>query len=264
MQYLKLRVVNTISYAVMIVINVCANIVPIGNGTTAEVSAKYNNLFTPAGYTFSIWLVIYVLMGVFVLYQWSLLSRDEKQITKDINRNSLLFSLTCLINSLWIFVWHYDMIMLSVVLIVLLLVTLITIQGRFTIKCGDDNGRKFSLIGFDIYTGWIAAASIANVSAWLVSIGWNGFNVSSEIWMIILVLIGTVIGSLFSIVSGKYFSTIAMVWAYIGILVNISPIKNLSIFIPATICVCIVIMMVVAIKGIVSCYSKHKASEPVI
>jgi len=84
MQYLKLRVINTISYAVMIVINVCANIVPIGIGTTADVSAKYNNLFTPAGYTFGIWLVIYVLMGIFVLYQWLLLSNDEKQITKDI------------------------------------------------------------------------------------------------------------------------------------------------------------------------------------
>jgi magnesium-transporting ATPase (P-type) len=46
---------------------------------------------------------------------------------------------------------------------------------------------------FGIYLGWICIATIANVTTLLVNAGWNGFNISQEVWTIIMILTGTVI-----------------------------------------------------------------------
>ncbi len=58
-----------LTYVVMIAMNVAANALPINGRTTAAVSDSYPNLFAPAGITFAIWGVIYLLLGAHVLYQ---------------------------------------------------------------------------------------------------------------------------------------------------------------------------------------------------
>ena len=45
-----------------------ANIIPLGGVTTGELSDLYGNLFTPAGYMFSIYGVICLILAVFSYY----------------------------------------------------------------------------------------------------------------------------------------------------------------------------------------------------
>ena len=61
-----------ITYLAMITINALANILPINNMTTGDISDKYGNLFAPAGITFSIWGLIYLLLAAYVVYQFGL------------------------------------------------------------------------------------------------------------------------------------------------------------------------------------------------
>lgn len=63
---------NTAAFAAVLAVNALANLLPIGGKTTGEISEQYANLFTPAGYTFAIWGLIYLLLGIFVVYGWGL------------------------------------------------------------------------------------------------------------------------------------------------------------------------------------------------
>ena len=55
-----LKILNLLFYLLMIGANALANTNIFGQATTGEISAKYSNLFTPAGITFAIW-ALYIL-----------------------------------------------------------------------------------------------------------------------------------------------------------------------------------------------------------
>ena len=62
-----------ITYLAMVITNYLANALPLNGRRTGDISDAYPSLFTPAGITFSIWGVIYLLLGAHVLYQLGLL-----------------------------------------------------------------------------------------------------------------------------------------------------------------------------------------------
>ena len=72
--------------------------------------------------------------------------------------------------------------------------------------------------GFDIYLGWIIAATIANISVWLVKTGWGRFGLSEVFWTVAILLIGAAIGVCVVIIGRNRLAGCAVIWAYIGIL----------------------------------------------
>ena len=214
-----LKIINTVSFAVTVAVNALANLLPIGIGTTGEVSEKYPNLFTPAPITFAIWGVIYALTGLFILRQWGIFGSRE-QGEREAEAVGLWFAFSCAMNVGWIFAWHFDRIPLSTLLIVGLLFCLAMIGKRIS----DEKRRDLSYLAvnvtFDLYFGWIIAAVIANVTVLLVSLKWNGFGISVSVWTCLVLTVGAVIGAAASYVSRKWFSTFAVIWAYVGILIR--------------------------------------------
>lgn len=211
--------INTAAFAVMILVNALANLIPIGGKTTGEISEAYPNLFTPAPISFSIWGVIYLLMLGFVLYQWELFdfgtysSVHREQI-------GLMFFFSCVLNTLWILLWHTDSIYFSSISIIMLLVSLALIVLNTDRKNIPVVGRLFVNAGFDIYFGWIIAATIANISVCLTKAGWNGFGLPEEFWTVVVILAGTGIAYAAVSVSHLHLSACAVIWAYIGILIK--------------------------------------------
>ncbi|MGW8181226.1 MAG: hypothetical protein ACWGQW_21050 [bacterium] len=63
------KIANIIGFLTVIIVNGAANALPLNGETTAEVSDRYGNLFTPAGYVFAIWGAIYLLLAAFTYYQ---------------------------------------------------------------------------------------------------------------------------------------------------------------------------------------------------
>lgn len=91
------QVAAAVSYVAMIAINALANTLPINGRTTGGVSDAYQNLFAPAGLTFAVWGVIYLLLGAHVLYQLGLFHDDSRQTSGRaalLQRVGVLFSLT--------------------------------------------------------------------------------------------------------------------------------------------------------------------------
>lgn len=215
----SLRIINTVFFAAMIAVNALANLLPLGIGTTGAVSVKYPTLFTPAPVTFAIWGVIYLLMGVFLLYQWGAFDPKGKS-EQTVSAIGLSFAVGCAMNIGWIFSWHFGAIPLSMLFMLGLLVSLSFTVGRMAKNAEKGLLRKLTQIGFDLYLGWIIAASIANVSVLLVSLGWNRFGLSQSFWTCAVLLAASVIGSLPTLLRSRYFSTAGVAWAFIGILIK--------------------------------------------
>jgi len=220
-----LQSLNVLAFAVTVIVNALANSLPLNGRTTAEVSNTYFTLVTPAGYVFSIWGVIYMLLLVFAVFQ-ALPGQREKPFLKQI---SILFILSGVFNVVWLFLWHYDQIVLSVALMFALLATLIAIYLRLGIgKTSATLKEKVCVhLPFSVYLGWITVASIANVSSALVSIQWNGFGLANDTWAVLVIAVALLI-TLAVIATRKDIAySLVLVWALIGIAVNQSAYQNI-------------------------------------
>lgn len=215
------KVHTTVTFIVMIVVNALANIIPFNGLTTGQVSDSYPNLFTPAPLTFSIWGVIYILLAGYILYQYGFLCKKESAFSKDLmEKIGILFTISSMANTGWMFVWHYKSIGISVVLMLVILVCLILINLS-TAKAELTNKEKILIrLPFSIYFGWITVATIANVTAFLVGIGWNGFGLPDWLWTIAVLIVGLLIAGLTMFKNQNLGYGIVVIWAYIGILIK--------------------------------------------
>lgn len=216
-----LKIFVALSYLVMIVVNALANILPINGNNTGVVSNAYPNLFAPAAITFSIWGLIYLLLAAYTLYQFGLFQKDQDKSRAELFKEiGIYFSITSVANILWIFSWHYRLISLSLLLMLVILFYLIKIadllqKQKFSIK-----ETFFIKAPFSIYFGWITVATIANVTTFLVSQSWNGFGLSDQLWMILILLVGAAIGITRTLKDKNIFYGAVLIWAYLGILIK--------------------------------------------
>ena len=166
------QVAVVFAYISTIVVNALANLVPIGGLTTGELSDQFDVFFVPAGYVFSIWSLIYLGLGAYVVYQAIPAQRDHSRLRSI----GWLFVLSCVFNSGWIFLWHYQLVGLSILVMLGILATLIAIYARLypSYSVASWAEKIMTHWSFRIYLGWITVATIANATTFLDSIGYGG------------------------------------------------------------------------------------------
>lgn len=229
-------------YLIMILVNAAANTLPINGITTGQVSDFYSNIFAPAGITFAIWGLIYLLLGIFTVFQ--LFTADEKsKMLKPVN---IMFMTSSVVNSIWIIAWHYQTIWLTVILMLTLLFSLIRIADLIKSLKLDKKDKLIIKIPFGIYFGWITIATIANMTVLFVSIGWKNLIVPDYVWMIIILMVGVVIFSLRMIKDENLAYGLVSIWAYIGILIKHTSISGFNYLYPRVIyavVICIALLL---------------------
>jgi benzodiazapine receptor len=220
-----LQSLNVLVFAVTVIVNSLASSLALNGRTTAEVSDLYFTLVTPAGYVFSIWGVIYTLLLIFAVFQ-ALPSQREKPFLQQIN---VLFVLSGVLNVVWLFLWHYDQIVLSVAVMFALLATLIAVYLRLGIGKASVTLKEkvFVHLPFSVYLGWITVASIANVASALVSIQWDGFGLASETWAVLVIAVALLITLAVIATRRDIAYSLVLVWALVGIAVNQSAYQNI-------------------------------------
>lgn len=214
-----LRWVNILAFILTIVVNgLAGSTTLIGGKVTAEVSNANPTLITPAGYVFTIWGIIYILLGAFVIYQ-ALPRTQGRTFQKKIG---WLFVLSSAFNVAWIFLWQYEYLSASIVMMFLLLSTLSLIYLRLGAgKPKVLTGEKLAVhIPFSVYLGWITVASIANVAVALVAANWDGFGISAQIWATIAVAIALLAALSVIAVRRDVAYALVIIWALVGIGVN--------------------------------------------
>ena len=223
---LPLKIIVAITYVIMVAMNALANILPINGVNTGQVSDFYENLFAPAGLTFAIWGVIYLLLLFYVVYQFGLFQNGSDPYREQMLRTiGIYFSISSILNSIWILAWHYDYIGISLILIVGVLLSLIFINQHTKRSDLSFKDKFFVRLPFSIYFGWITVATIANVTTFLVKIGWNGFGISDEVWTIAVLIVGLIISLVTIIKNRDFFYGLVIIWAYAGIYI-----KHISFF----------------------------------
>jgi len=184
----------------VIAVNALANILPINGYNTGQISAFYPNAFVPAGFTFSIWGVIYLLLLSYTIgfTYYTLKQEQYPKAFAFIERINIYFLLTCAFNMTWILAWHYLQIELSLVIMLLFLITLIQLFLKSsTIVHELTTTQKFILqTPFIVYLGWISVATIANSTALLVAYQWNGFGMPPVYWSAAMILIALLLAVL--------------------------------------------------------------------
>lgn len=220
-----LKILAGMAYLAMVVVNFLANSLPINNRSTGAISDAYPNLFAPAGLTFSIWGLIYLMLALYVLYQFvsfgKHVSKKKEELLKRVNT---FFIATSIANICWIFAWHYDFIALSLIIMAILLILLIKIADTLRIEKMTPREELFVSTPFSLYFGWITVAAIANTTVFLVSLGWDGFGIADFVWTSIILLVGALIGLLRMRKDKNIVYGLVLIWAYLGILLkHVSP-----------------------------------------
>ena len=246
--YNTIKIVVAVTYLFMIIMNGLANSIPINGVTTGEVSGSYPDLFAPASITFAIWGLIYLLLAAYTLYQFGFFRQDKGGGRAELFTTiGIYFSISSVANGLWILAWHYYSIGFSLLLMLVILVNLILIANRLSREEFNLQEKLLIRLPFSIYFGWITVATIANITTYLVSIGWGGFGISEQIWTILILFVGVAIAGARMIRDRDVAYGLVIIWAYAGIWIKHASESGFAGQYPAVISavtVCILLLLV--------------------
>ncbi len=216
-------VLNMLGYILVIVVNGLANALPLNGITTGDISDLYPNYFTPAGFTFGIWGAIYLFLGFFILRQTAYYF-SYRSLPVEIEKIGYLFFFSCLMNIAWIVAWHFLYITLSFIIMLLLLASLVIIYLR--LRDGHLAGRRApSLLDFwsmhapfRLYLGWITAATLANLTVFLIHRGFDAMTTLGVAWASTMVFVAMILGLLVLIIKRDVIYAGVLLWTFVGIL----------------------------------------------
>ncbi len=214
---LPIIILNIVALAVTLLLNTLATTLPLGGRTTAEISDSFKILFVPAGYVFSIWGLIYLALIGFAVFQ----ALPAQQHNRWVRATDGWFLLTCLANSLWLLLWQYGFYPPTLVLMLTLLAALIVIYRRLAaLGPAEAASRWLVRIPFSLYLGWITVATVANASAVLVDLGWDGSPLTQVTWTVLMIAVAAGLALLMPYRHRDLTYAGVVVWALIGILVK--------------------------------------------
>jgi hypothetical protein len=210
-----------------IVVNVLADTLPINGLNTGAISDRFKVYFVPAGYVFAIWGVIYIGLIAFAIFQAIPSQRENPRL----RATGWWISLGGLANIAWIFLWHYELFSLTLIAMLVLLGTLIiTYLGLGTGRSTVSKAETWAVrVPFSIYLGWITVATIANITELLYFLNWDGFGLSAEVWMYIILVAVFVIATLMNFSRRDIAYTAVILWALAGISVKFANIPAIAI-----------------------------------
>lgn len=205
--------INLVFLVLTLVVNTLGAVGIINGLSQKQISDMYVTLITPGPATFSIWSVIYSLLILSMIVM--IVKKNDPYYQKAIDQISTLFRVSCLLNIAWIIAFSYVLVEISSLFILGFVITL-ALLGMKLLDIRE--GRRWLLpLSFGLYSGWLFIATVVNFAAALVKLGWNGFDLSPEVWGIIMlsVAILLLIGVLLKLRNAVF--PLPVAWAYLGI-----------------------------------------------
>jgi benzodiazapine receptor len=214
-----IQVLNIVLFLAILAVNTLASTVGINGRLTGALSDAIPNLFVPAGLTFSVWGVIYIGLLLFIIGQSRGLFSRGKDAPEAVKKIGWLFALSSVGNIGWLLLWHWELVGVSVIAMLVLLGSLIAIHEKLAVgRAPSAQAERWLFrVPFSLYLGWITVATIANITAFLVKAGWNGFGVQPEAWTVIVIAAAALIT--LSVLATRRNAAYALVvlWALAGI-----------------------------------------------
>jgi hypothetical protein len=217
----NLTLLNLLSVILVIIVNYFSQTLQLNNNTIGSLSQEYRNLFTPEGYAFSIWGIIFLALLAYSGYQVYVAFFSNLDDDFIINTGPW-FAIANFANAGWVVVWLYEFTGLSVIFMFIILFSLIMVILKTRMELWD---APLSTIAFTwwpicLYAGWITVATIANVASYLAKIGWDGWFFTERQWTIVMIVIAVVINLLIIYRRNMREFAAVGIWALIAIYVR--------------------------------------------
>ncbi len=212
--------INTTVVIAVIFWNYWSNTGVINGNTVGGLSDNYANLFTPAGYAFAIWGLIFLGLLVLVVDQLRLAFKGGAH-GETILQIGPWLTIANLGNAAWLWFWLHERTGFSVVIMLVILFSLIQVVLRLNMERWDAPLSVIATVWWPIclYSGWISVATIANVSAWLASIEWVA--VFTEVhWTVIMISVAGLLNLLMIFTRNMREFAAVGVWAIVAIAVR--------------------------------------------
>jgi len=212
---------NAVGLLLTLVMNGLANALPLNGKATGELSDLYPNLFVPAGLTFSIWGVIYLLLFGFVGFELVCAFRGRGHRAA-LDAVGPWFFVSCLANSSWIVAWHWVRPGVALGLMLLLLASLLGMSLRLYAARNRRDGLARLLVDIpvSVYLGWISVATIANATALLVYAGHAELPPGPVFWTVTMITVATFLAALMSVLRRDRAFAAVVAWALLGIVIK--------------------------------------------
>lgn len=221
MENKKYAWINGIMLVCTVVVNYLSNTGIVQGNTMKTVSDEYFTRFTPAGYAFSIWGVIYLSLACFVVYS-TVHAFKRREPLQALQRIGWWFALSCLANMCWVLAWLSHYTLLSVFIMAVLLLSLLVIVVRLQLSITKTSIKHYWLISFpfSLYAGWISLAIIANVASLLMKYDWNGFGLTDGTWAMILIFIAGFLNVLMVVKRNMRAYGVVGIWGLLAVAAN--------------------------------------------
>lgn len=211
-------IINALSVVLVLMVNYYSQAFGINGNSVGGLSGEYANLFTPAGYAFAIWGIIFLLLIGYVVFQIRAIFFNGKYY-HEYEQTGWWFAVVNVLNATWVIVWLYEWTGVSVLVMAAMLYGLVRIVVNTNMERWDAPLQVIAFIWWPIciYAGWIAVAMIANVSALLAKVGWDGAGLSEVSWTIIMIVIATLVNLSMIVMRNMREFALVGVWALIAI-----------------------------------------------
>lgn len=215
-----------LSVLATLVVNGLANALPINGLTTGEISDRFEVFFTPAGYVFAIWGLIYVGLIGLAIYQALPAQQDNPRLSR--SRSWLAWSGVA--NVAWLLLWHYEVFPLTLIAMLAILGTLIMAYLRLEVGLTPvtPGERWLVRLPVGIYLGWISVATIANATVLLDYFGWSGWGINPEAWALIMIFVALILGWTLAVSRRESAYALVLVWAFAGIAVRNAAVSSVA------------------------------------
>lgn len=212
---------NTLTFALMLLVNSAGSVGWLGGApTVAEVSAQYPNLLTPAGYAFSIWGIIYIVLAIYLAFQWQGYLRNDN--SQSLEPSGLWFTASNIFNTLWIIAWVNNEIGLSVLLILGLFISLSMLVVNLRMELDDVPVHIIFFVWWPIciYIGWITLALPVNIVVLLTTAFVSPPVLSGSTWGVIALAMITTVYLLWTYKRNMREASLVGIWGFIAVAVN--------------------------------------------
>ena len=211
---------NLVIIIALIAWNYAANASGINGNTIGSLSREFYNLFTPAGYAFSIWGIIFLGLIAHGIFQVRV-AFSQRPGNDFILQMGPWLIIANLANGLWVYFWLMEKTGLSVLMMLIILVSLVIIILRLNMERWDAPLKIIFWVWWPLclYSGWIAVATIANFAAWFVKIDFQPWF-SETAWTVIMILVATILNFFMIITRNMREFALVGVWALAAISVR--------------------------------------------
>ena len=251
--YKKFQIINILAVVFTIVMNALANIITFGGVNTGEAADRFFSYFTPAGYVFSIWSIIYTLLIIFIIYQ----VRSNQVNAEYLGKIGYIYLLNGIFNVTWLLAFHFAvdtplLLLLTEPLMLGILATLLYVYVKLEIGVSEvPLSQKLAVhLPVSVYLGWISVATIANTASVL-----NEFLTipldTQYLWTALVLVVALLLAIIMMVMRKDIAYGLVVVWAAIGIYAKWTTIEVIPIIYWTALIVAIVIVIAIIVVPLV-------------